>query len=88
MKSLLGKLGFVLLIIFFFVVDCQTPAKKDEYSNVKKEEYSNGAGWKFLGTSPIGEFFYDPKNIYSTKDNFVRVVSKVVFSEEGGKRFT
>ena len=85
MKSLWGKLGVILLIIFFFVVGCQTPVKKDEYSNVKKEEYSNGAGWKFLGTSPIGEIFYDPKSVYSTKDNFIRVVSKIVFSEEGEK---
>jgi hypothetical protein len=59
----------------FFVVGCQTPVKKDEYSN--------GGDWNFYGTSPDGEFFYDSKSICSQENNIVRVVSKIVFSERG-----
>ena len=42
-----------------------------------------GADWKLYTSTPNGEFFYDSKSIYyNAEDNFVRVVSKVVYSEK------
>jgi len=69
MKSLSGKLGVVLLTIFFFVVGCQTPVKKDEYLK--------GASWKFYGSTEDFVGYYDTQNITHPSKNIVRVRTRL-----------
>ena len=75
MKSLLGKVGVVLLTIFFFVVGCQTPVKKDEYSK--------GASWKFYGSTEDFEGYYDTQNITHPSKNIVRLRVRLNITEKG-----
>jgi len=75
MKSLSGKLGVVLLTIFFFVVGCQTPVKKDEYSK--------GASWKFYGSTEDFEGYYDTQNLTHPSKNIVGVRTRLNITEKG-----
>jgi Surface-adhesin protein E len=75
MKSLSVRVGVPLLIIFFFVVGCQTPVKKDEYSK--------GASWKFYGSTEDFEGYYDTQNIIHPSKNIVRVRVRLNITEKG-----
>ena len=75
MKSSLGKLGVVLIIIFFFVVGCQTPVKKDEYSK--------GADWKYFASTENFLVYYDTQTITRLSENIVRVWLRWNWTEKG-----
>jgi hypothetical protein len=75
MKSLLGKLGVILIIILFFVVGCQIPVKKDEYSK--------GADWMFYAKTDLFTSYYDSKSIRSPSKDVVRVWTKREVTEKG-----
>jgi hypothetical protein len=75
MKSFLGKLGVILFTIFFFVVGCQTPVKKDEYSN--------GADWKYFASAESFFVYYDTQTITRLSKNIVRVWVRYSFTSKG-----
>ena len=75
MKSLWGKLGVILLIIFFFVVGCQTPVKKDEYSK--------GADWKYFASTESFFVYYDTQTITRLSKNIVRVWVRYSYTKKG-----
>ena len=74
MKSL-SRLGVVLIIIFFFVVGCQTPVKKDEYSK--------GADWKYFAYKENFLVYYDTQTITRLSKNIVRVWVKYSYTKKG-----
>ena len=74
MKSLF-KLGVVLIIIFFFVVGCQTPVKKDEYSK--------GADWKYFASTENFLVYYDTQTITRLSKNIVRVWVRYSYTKKG-----
>ena len=75
MKSVLVRLGVILLIIFFFVAGCQTPVKKDEYSKA--------ADWKLYNSGEECLGYYDAQSITRPSKNIVRFWTKSVWTEKG-----
>jgi hypothetical protein len=70
MKSLSGKLEFVLLVIGLAI-----------FGNAKVW----GADWKLIGTTENGMFFYDTGKIARRSKNIIRVRGRIDYSEKAIK---
>jgi hypothetical protein len=75
MKSLLGKLGVVLIGLLIFVIGCQ--------KTVLKNESTKGVDWKFYNSNEMYLTYYYTKNITHPSKNVVRVWERWNLTEKG-----
>jgi hypothetical protein len=68
MKSLLVKVGVILVVIGFAIFG---------YAEVW------GADWKYYGESNDGKLFYNAESVTRPSEDIVRVWKKLVYSEKG-----
>jgi hypothetical protein len=75
MKSLLGKVGVILIGLLIFVIGCQ--------KTVLRNESTKGADWKLYNSDEECLGYYDAQSITRPSKNIVRFWTKSVWTEKG-----
>jgi len=75
MKSLLGKLGVILIGLLIFVIGCQ--------KTVLRNESTKGADWKLYRSTESYLGYYDTQSITRPSQNIVRFWVRFNWTEKG-----